>query len=139
MVFAPKDIKITSVQDMASLRIGVVRGSAQDTIITGILGDHGISRFDENPTLVQAMLTGQVDAIALTAILGEPVFAQHPEAHIERKITLLQQTDGIAMRPDATLLLQWVNTFVYYIRSDGELGALYQKWFKQPLPTMSGL
>ena len=135
VVFAHKDRKITSIDEMKGLKVGVVRGSAQDNILTQALKDKAqISRFDENPTLVQAMLTNQVDAIALTATLGEQVFSKMPQAGIERKITLLQQGNGIALRKDKPELHQWVNTFVYYIRSNGELDALHRKWWGAPLP-----
>lgn len=135
VVFAPKDRKITAIDDMKGLKVGVVRGSAQDNILTQALRDSAqISRFDENPTLVQTMLTKQVDAIALTATLGEQVFSKMPQAGIERKITLLQQGNGIGLRKDKVELLQWVNTFVYYIRSNGELDVLHRKWWGIPLP-----
>jgi len=135
VVFAPKDKKVTAIEDMKGMKVGVVRGSAQDNILTQALKDSAqISRFDENPTLVQAMLTKQVDAIALTATLGEQVFSKMPQAGIERKITLLQQGNGIALRKDKAELHQWINTFVYYIRSNGELDALHRKWWGSPLP-----
>jgi len=137
VVYAPKDREINSAEDMEGLRIAVVRGSAQDTIITRDLdGRAEIMRFDENPSVIQAMLTGQVDAAALTAILGDPAFARSPEANIERKYTLLQQSNGIAMRKENTELLQWVNTFVYYIKSNGELDKIYKKWWERPLPNL---
>lgn len=138
VVYAPKDRKIESADDLAGLRIAVVRGSAQDTIITRDLeGRAEIMRFDENPSVIQAMLTGQVDAAALTAILGDPAFARVPQANVERKYTLLQQSNGIAMRKENTELLQWVNTFVYYIKSNGELDRVYRKWWERPLPELA--
>ena len=138
VVYAPKDREVTSADDMEGLRIAVVRGSAQDTIITRDLdGRAEIMRFDENPSVIQAMLTNQVDAVALTAILGDPAFARVPNANIERKYTLLQQSNGIALRKENTELLQWLNTFVYYIRSNGELDRLYRKWWERPLPELA--
>lgn len=137
VVYAPKDTVIASAEDLVGLRIAVVRGSAQDTIITRDLdGRAEIMRFDENPSVIQAMLTGQVDAAALTAILGDPAFARSPEAGIERKYTLLQQSNGIGLRKENTELLQWVNTFVYYIKSNGELDKIYKKWWERPLPDL---
>jgi hypothetical protein len=31
-------------------------------------------------------------------------------------------------------LHQWVTTLVYFTKNNGELNALYEKWFHQPLP-----
>ena len=37
--------------------------------------------------------------------------------------------------PTSSTLHQWVNTFVYFTKNDGELDVLYQKWFHQRCPT----
>lgn len=135
VVFGPKDQKMEATEDLYGKRVAVVRGSAQDTILTRDLEGHAeLMRFDENPSLVQAMLTGQVDAIALTAVLGEETFAANPDAGIERKFTILAQANGIGMRKQDVELQQWVNAFVFYIKSNGELNNLYKKYWKTPLP-----
>ena len=56
--------------------------------------------------------------------------------NIERKFILLQQPNGITMRKDQWNLHQWVNTFVYFTKNNGELNALYEKWFHKPLPNL---
>jgi hypothetical protein len=33
----------------------------------------------------------------------------------------------------------WVNTFVYFTKNNGELNALYEKWFHKPLPNLPAL
>ena len=40
------------------------------------------------------------------------------------------------MRKDQFNLHQWVNTFVYFVKNNGELNALYKKWFQKPLPNL---
>ncbi len=137
VVFAPKDKTITSIQDLKGLRVGVPRGTVQDVILTQTLGSAvKIQRFDDDPSTYQALITGQVDAIAETGLTGDNIFAANPGAHIERKFTLLQQPNGITMRKDQWNLHQWVDTFVYFTKNNGELNALYEKWFHQPLPNL---
>jgi polar amino acid transport system substrate-binding protein len=137
VVFAPKSKNITSLADLRGLRVGVPRGTVQDVLLTKSLGsDVKISRFDDDPSTYQALLAGQVDAVAETGLTGDNFYAQHPEANIERKFLLLQQPNGITMRKDQWNLHQWVNTFVYFTKNDGELDALYRKWFKKPLPNL---
>jgi polar amino acid transport system substrate-binding protein len=137
VVFAPKGKNITSMADLRGLRVGVPRGTVQDVLLTKALGsDVKISRFDDDPSTYQALLAGQVDAIAETGLTGDLFYAQHPEGNIERKFTLLQQPNGITMRKDQWNLHQWVNTFVYFTKNNGELNALYMKWFKKPLPNL---
>jgi polar amino acid transport system substrate-binding protein len=137
VVFAPKDKKIASLDDLKGLRVGVPRGTVQDVILTQTLGDAvKVSRFDDDPSTYQALITGQVDAIAETGLTGDDIFAKNPGANIERKFTLLQQPNGITMRKDQYNLHQWVNTFVYFVKNNGELSAISEKWFHKPLPNL---
>jgi polar amino acid transport system substrate-binding protein len=137
VVFAPKDKPIKSLDDLKGLRIGVPRGTVQDVILTQRFGNTvKVSRFDDDPSTYQSLLAGQVDAIAETGMTGDQIYAANPSANIERKVMLLRQPNGITMRANQWSLLQWVNTFVYFTKNDGELDVLYQKWFHQPLPTL---
>ena len=87
------------------------RGTVQDVILAKTLGSAvKIARFDDDPSTYQALLTGQVDAIAETGLTGDTFYASHPEGNIERKFILLQQPNGITMRKDQFNLHQWVNT-----------------------------
>ncbi len=137
VVFAPKDRKITTLDDLKGLRIGVPRGTVQDVLLTTRFGNAAkIVRFDDDPSTYQSLIAGQVDAIAETGMTGDQFYAANPSANIERKVILLQQPNGITMRKDQWNLHQWCNTFVYFTKNDGELDALYRKWFHQPLPNL---
>ena len=137
VVFAPKDRKITTLDDLKGLRVGVPRGTVQDVLLTTRFGNTvKMTRFDDDPSTYQALIAGQVDAIAETGMTGDQFYAANPSANIERKVILLRQPNGITMRKDQWNLHQWLNTFVYFTKNDGELDALYQKWFHQPLPNL---
>ncbi len=137
VVFAPKDRKITTLDDLKGLRVGVPRGTVQDVLLTTRFGSSvKVTRFDDDPSTYQALLAGQVDAIAETGMTGDQFYAANPSANIERKVILLRQPNGITMRKDQWNLHQWCNTFVYFTKNDGELDTLYQKWFHQPLPNL---
>lgn len=136
-VYGPKGKNIGSIQDLRGLRVGVPRGTVQDVILTRALGNASrMSRFDDTPSTYQALLTGQVDAMAETGITFDGVLKQNPGADIEKKFVLLRQPNGITMRSNQWNLHQWVNTFVYFVKNNGELSALHQKWFGAPLPEL---
>ncbi len=137
VVFAAKDRKISTLDDLKGLRVGVPRGSVQDVLLTSRFGAAvKVMRFDDDPSCYQALLSGQVDAVAETGLTGDQFFAQNAPDKFERKIVLLRQPNGVTMRKDQWSLRQWVDTFVYFTKNDGELDALYQKWFHQPLPNL---
>ena len=55
---------------------------------------------------------------------------------VGRAFTLLRQPNGVTMRREQWNLEKWVNTFIYFVKVNGELDALYKKWFKEPLPNL---
>jgi polar amino acid transport system substrate-binding protein len=46
---------------------------------------------------------------------------------------------GIAMLPDQENLRQWLNSFIFSIRMDGQLNDLYEKYLNIPLPDLPSL
>jgi polar amino acid transport system substrate-binding protein len=137
VIFAAKDKHIATLDDLKGLRVGVPRGSVQDVLLTKKFGTAvKVARFDDDPSTYQALIAGQVDAVAETGLTGDEFYAKNPSANIERKVILLRQPNGITMRANQWNLHQWMNTFVYFTKNDGELDALWQKWFHQPLPPL---
>lgn len=136
-VIAPKSRKITSAADLSGLRIGVPRGSTDDTALTEIAPkDAKIMRFDDDASTAQAMITGQVDAIGELTIMLNDVFKPHPQLQLELKFVFSRQFNGVGMRRDATDLRRWVDTFIYYVKNNGELDAISRKWVGTPLPEL---
>lgn len=137
VVYARKDKKISGINDLKGLRVAVPRGGVQDVILTQTLGrEVTMVRFDDTPSNLQAMLTGQVDAMAETGITSDAFFAKNGGDQLERKFVLLQQPNGMTMRKDQFNLRQWVNTFLYFTKNNGELSAIHEKWFGKPLPNL---
>jgi polar amino acid transport system substrate-binding protein len=136
-VFARKDANITKIDDLKGKRVGVPRGAVQDVLLTNALGTSArIQRFDDDASTYQALVSGQVDAIAETGFTGRELFAKTPQANVEQKFVLLRQPNGITMRKDQYNLHRWVNTFVYYTKNNGELAALWEKWFNAEFPVL---
>jgi polar amino acid transport system substrate-binding protein len=93
-------------------------------------------RFDDDASTAQAMITGQVDAIAESTIMLNDVFKPRPDLQLESKFVFSRQFNGMAMRRDAADLRRWVDTFIYYIKNNGELDAICRKWIGTPLPEL---
>ena len=136
-VWAPKGLHVAGPADLKGKRVGVPRGSVQDNILTETLGSTArIQRFDDDASTYQAFLSGQVDAIGETNVTTEELMKHNPALDIEGKYLLLTQPNGITVRSNQWNLLQWVNTFVYFVKNDGELDAIHRKWLHEPLPNL---
>lgn len=137
VLYAPKKSNIKSAADLKGMRVGVARASTQDVAVTKSAPEGTeIRRFDDDASAMQALLTGQVDAIGCSVTVAAQIAKRAPADTFENKFTLVQQAMGIAIRPGQDELLAQVNEFVTRNKANGELNKLYRKWLETDLPTL---
>ncbi len=133
-VLAPKSLNIKTAADLKSVSISVARASTQDTAITKIAPPGtDIKRYDDDATALQALISGQVQAIGASNTILAQLSKDYPQLNIEPKITLSQQPNGMAFRKSDTALRDYANQFIAEIEQNGELSKINQKWFGVPL------
>jgi polar amino acid transport system substrate-binding protein len=136
VLLAPKKDAIKGPADIKSLRIGVARASTQDIALTQVAPKGTeIRRFDDDASAMQALISGQVDAIGCATTVAAVINKREPGKY-EPKFVLKQQDMAIALRPGETELLKAVNEFVEKNTKNGELNKLYHKWLDTDLPKM---
>ncbi len=114
----------------------MARASTQDTALTAIAPEGTeIRRFDDDASAMQALLSGQVDAIGCSTTVAAQI-AQRAGDAFENKLVLRQQFMAVAMRQGQPELLKTTNDFVARNTANGELNKLYQKWLKSDLPAL---
>ncbi|RYF31301.1 MAG: transporter substrate-binding domain-containing protein [Comamonadaceae bacterium] len=129
---------IKSAADLKGQRVGVARASTQDVAVTKAAPEGTeIRRFDDDASAMQALISGQVDAIGCSVTVAAQIAQRVPANTFENKFTLVQQAMGIAMRPGQDDLAKNVNEFVAKNTANGELNKLYQKWLKTDLPKLN--
>ncbi|MDM8358183.1 transporter substrate-binding domain-containing protein [Pandoraea communis] len=127
---------IKSAADLKGVRVSVARASTQDMALTKTApGGTEIRRFDDDASAMQALLTGQVDAIGCSVTIANAIRQRAP-GQFEPKFNLLQQAMGIAMRLNQPELLAAVNDFVTRNTVNGELNKRYRKWLETDLPKL---
>jgi len=136
IIMAKKDSPITSFEDLAGKKISIVRGAIQDPLVTALVPTAEMMRYDSDASTIQALMTGQVDAAAAGFLTPAAVNKAQGTDEYEKKLSLGQQHFGIGMKRGNVDLLQWVNTFIYHVRQNGELAATFEKWAEQPLPEL---
>ena len=138
VLFGAAKTPIKSAADLKGLRVGVARASTQDVAVTKAAPEGTeIRRFDDDASAMQALLSGQVDAIGCSVTVAAQINKRAPAGAFDVKFNLLQQAMGMAMRPNQAELLKVVNEFVARNTANGELNKLYRKWLETDLPKLS--
>lgn len=136
-VVAPKATAIKTPADLAGKRIAVVRtGVAEPMIVRTAPASATIQRFEDDGSINQALLSGQVDAIATGFLVPSQLNKVRPGMDYENKITLSRAHFGIGIRRDAPELLQWVNTFIYTIKTNGQLNTISEETLGITMPDL---
>lgn len=137
ILYGSKKAAIKGAPDLKNVRVGVARASTQDVALTA-LAPQGteIRRFDDDASAMQALISGQVDAIGCSTTVAAQIAKRVPANTFEDKFVLRQQEMAVAIRPGQTELLKTVNDFVARNTANGELNKLYRKWLERDLPAM---
>ena len=136
VLLGPKKSAIKGAPDLKTVRVGVARASTQDVALTAIAPQGTeIRRFDDDASAMQALISGQVDAIGCSTTVAAQIDKRQPGA-FEPKFVLKQQEMAVALRPGQDDLLKTVNDFVVKNTQNGELNKLYHKWLETDLPKM---
>ncbi|CAM5220822.1 Polar amino acid transport system substrate-binding protein OS=Castellaniella defragrans OX=75697 GN=HNR28_002470 PE=4 SV=1 [Castellaniella defragrans] len=123
--------------DLKGMRIGVPRGTPQDKALTDAHPPGTtLLRFDDDASTVQALISGQVDAIgaAITQV-GNLAKVAGPGKY-QSRLVLSRVYDGVAVRPGEREWVDYLNGLIGRKIADGELPALYKKWIGNDLPKM---
>ena len=137
VLYGDKKANIKAPADLKGKRVGVARASTQDVALTAIAPEGTeIRRFDDDASGMQALISGQVDAIGASTTVAAQIAKRVPANTFEDKFILRQQQMGVALRPDQAELLKTVNDFVAKNTANGELNKLYQKWLGTDMPVM---
>jgi polar amino acid transport system substrate-binding protein len=132
---APAALNVKNVDDLKGKRVGVPRGAMQDLMLTPLAQEKGfdLQRFDDEATELQALIAGQIDIGGTGLLVNDRLNRNNPGKNYQVKIVLRPLHFGIGLRRGEVDKLQWLNTFVYTIKNNGELDAISRKWRQRGL------
>lgn len=136
-IFAPTAAKYAKLQDLTKKKVGVTRGTTQDAALTRLaLPGTNIVRFEDDATSAQALISNQVDAVALPNTIGREIMKARGNGKYDAKFAFSIQPNAMTTRKDAHELHQWLNNTIYYVKLNGELDGISRKWTGSPLPNL---
>ena len=137
-IYAKKGTAIKGWDDMKGMTVGVNRGSSLEREFVNREKSHSLKilRFEDDSTVMQALFSGQVQAIAGPDAQANSAIKAKGDTDTEPKFFFGMQPNSMALRKDALELHQWLNNVIYYIKQNGELNAISEKWVGGPLPNL---
>ena len=124
---------IATVEDLGGVIVGAQDGTTGEAYANDETDASEVRGFPEGPDAVNALRSGQVDAV----IIDQPVAQDAVDAQGGVEIATLIPTNelyGLYTSPDNTALLDAVNDALQELKDDGRIEELYQQYFKTEAP-----
>ncbi|SFV12966.1 transporter substrate-binding domain-containing protein [Pseudoduganella namucuonensis] len=138
VIFANKSAPLATLADLNGKRIGVNRGSSQETALARAnVPGLQIVRYQDDSTVVQALIAHQVDAAALPDGVAKDVMKQQANANLAIKFGFFNQPNAMAVRLEETEMRDWLNKSIVKMTGSGELNKISLKWTGNPLPDLA--
>ena len=125
---APKTTEIKTNADMGKYVIGVPRAALQDTDVTkNAPPGTVIRRFDGDAATIQALLSGQVQAVGGNIFYAKRLNEAKPDTY-EDKLSFSAIYNGACTRLGEKEINASINSFIDKIKASGELAKIQVKW-----------
>jgi polar amino acid transport system substrate-binding protein len=136
VVLAPRSANIKSYDDLVGKKISVSRGTyTEQVLMAAVPQGTQIVRFDDDAQAMAAMAAAQVDAYGVGNVPGSALVKRFPERNYEIKISIPPRNwYSIGVRRGDVDFLQWINTFIFFHRENGDLARMYEQIIGDKLP-----
>ncbi|MBV9113313.1 MAG: transporter substrate-binding domain-containing protein [Hyphomicrobiales bacterium] len=138
-VYGHKARAVSGPDQLSTLRISATKGTTQDLTLTAMAPKANIVRFEDDTTSNTAFLSGQVDLWATLNTIAAAIAKKNPDQPIELKFKLRDSPAHMAMRQGDFALLHSLDTYIFLIRTNGELQRLHCKWLGEDMGNLSAM
>lgn len=136
-VFGPASVALGAPADLAGKRIAVTRGSTAEQALRRVApADAEIVTFDDDATTTTAFASGQVELVAIADVSGMLIAKQNADRGFEKKFTIDRTFYAVGLRRGDTDFARYMDLWVFANLHNGKLGAIYQKYFGEPLAAL---
>jgi polar amino acid transport system substrate-binding protein len=133
-IAAPATAPVKAFADLTGKRVVVTRGTTADKALTTGNKDAQIVRYDDDATLITAVVAGQADIAATTPSIVQAINAKRPPKPLEVRFVMQAFPYGIGLRKGEDNLRQWLDGWVKANLANGKLDAIYRKYHGNGLP-----
>ncbi len=133
-IAAPAALGIKNFADLTGKQVVVTRGTTADKALTTGNKDAQIVRYDDDATLITAMIAGQADIAATTPSIVKAINDRKPPKALEVRFVMQSFPYGVGLRKGDENLRRWVDGWVKTNLANGKLNEIYRKYHGNALP-----
>ena len=133
-VVGPVDLDLSAPDKLPGHKYGVPRAASQDTALTAIApAGTDILRFDDDAATIQALLSGQVDAVGANQFYLDRLEQAAPGRY-KVQLELVRHYNGVGSRLGEKDWNESLNAFLDQFMQTDEYKAIYNKWMHMDPP-----
>ena len=134
IVAGPDNVEIKDYKDLTGKRIAVTRATVNDQMVTQNSKGAEIVRFEDDATLITAVVSGQVDIVSTQTAVLAAMNEKRSGAKLATKFVQQELNLGIALPQGETELKSWLDGWIKKKVADGELNTVFKKFHNRDLP-----
>lgn len=127
------DSDIASVEDLSGVIVGAQDGTTGEAYANDETEASEVRGFEQGPDAVNALVTGQVEAVIIDQPVAVDAVEQQDGVEIAEEIPT-NELYGFAVAPDNDGLREAMNDALETLKDDGTLAELYQEYFQSEPP-----
>jgi polar amino acid transport system substrate-binding protein len=128
-------IAVKDYPDLVGKRIGVTRATVNDVMVTQNAKGAEIVRFEDDATLITAVVSGQLDLVSTqTAVLASMNEKRGATNKLDVKFVQQELNLGMALPKGEPALQAWLNEWIRTAFNDGSLNTMFKKFHNRDLP-----
>ena len=132
LIAVPANSKVTKMDDLKKLKVGVQTGTTGDEIVGNLVGksNANIKRFEGTPLAIKELENGGVDAVvADNGVITNFQKNNSSAFKVVSDASFKKEHYGIAVKTGNTELLKKINEGLAAIKADGTYDKIYQNYF----------
>jgi len=138
-VFGPKNLPVHSAADLKDYKVSAAKGNTEETALSEMNPHADIMRMENDSAAAAAYLSGQAQLFACSSFVAVELAKKHPDKEFDLKFVIRPSPGHMGVKMGETNMLQWLNSFIFFNKINGELNKLHLKWLGRPmdpLPTL---
>jgi polar amino acid transport system substrate-binding protein len=138
-VFGPKSLAVHSAAELKDLKVAAAKGNTEETALTAMNPQANIMRMENDAAAAAAYLSGQAQLFACSSFVAVELAKKNPGKEFDLKFVIRPSPGHMAVKMGESNMLQWLNSFIFFNKTNGELNKLHMKWLGRPMDPLSSL